>query len=84
VGVLQEKNIMDAVKDKAFDQPVEAYMEQKVKPLLLNDNLKHIFAEVQQGGSTIFPVYDQEGYLVGVLDSGMLYNYLRMQQKIRA
>ncbi len=84
VGVLQEKNIMDAVKDKAFDQPVEAYMEQKVKPLLLSDNLKHIFAEVQQGGSTIFPVYDQEGYLVGVLDSGMLYNYLRMQQKIRA
>lgn len=84
VGVLQERNIMDAVKDKAFDQPVEAYMEQKIKPLLLNDNLKHIFAEVQQGGSTIFPVYDQEGYLVGVLDSGMLYNYLRMQQKIRA
>lgn len=84
VGILREKNIMDAVKDKAFDKPVTKYMEANVKPLLLSDSLKGIFPEIQHKGSTIFPVYNELGDLVGVLDSGMLYNYLRMQQRIRA
>lgn len=82
-GVLTEENIMKAVKQRAFDQPVEKFMLEKQEPLLVTDSLKNVFIQTQQNNSSIFPVYNEAGYLVGVLDSGMLYNFLRMQQKMQ-
>ncbi len=82
-GVLTEENIMKAVKQRAFDQPVEKFMLEKQEPLLVTDSLKNVFIQTQQNSSSIFPVYNEAGHLVGVLDSGMLYNFLRMQQKMQ-
>jgi len=82
-GVLTEENIMKAIKQRAFDQPVENFMLEKQEPLLVTDSLKNVFIQTQQNNSSIFPVYNEAGHLVGVLDSGMLYNFLRMQQKMQ-
>lgn len=82
-GVLSEPSIVKAVKEKAFDLPVTAFIESTPEPLLLSDNLRDVFVKVQQRSNTIFPVFDADNHLVGVLDSGGLYNYLRMQRKLK-
>ncbi len=82
-GVLTEENIMRAVKQRAFDQQVRHFMQPRQSPLLLNDSLKSAFLLIQQHNISIFPVYDTSGSLVGVLDAGRLYDFVRMQQKLK-
>ncbi|MDX1942859.1 MAG: site-2 protease family protein [Saprospiraceae bacterium] len=81
-GVLPEANIMKAVKQKAFDQPVTHFLDAKYEPLLLQDSLKNVFWHIQQNTNTVYPVYDRSsGQLAGILDPAMLHNFLKMKGK---
>lgn len=80
-GVLHESHILEALKDKAFETPVEQYMSKEFEVVNPNVTLQQVVAKVQEKGYNIFPVVEN-GQLVGMVDVTLLNNFIRLQQKI--
>ncbi len=66
-GILSGKDLMRAVKEKAFDQPVSDYFVPTGLRLQPDANLKDAVHMLQEGNMGALPVYEN-GELVGLLD----------------
>jgi Zn-dependent protease len=83
VGTLPEERIVQAVQQGAFDEPAEKFMLRGADALRLQDSLRDVFMHVQQHNTHLFPVYDHAERLVGVLDTDMLFQFIKMRQRPR-
>ncbi len=82
-GTLPEERIVQAVQQGAFDEPAEKFMLRGADALRLQDSLRDVFMHVQQHNTHLFPVYDHAERLVGVLDTDMLFQFIKMRQRPR-
>ncbi len=82
-GILTEKTILQAIKTKSLEQPIEEFMRSDYESLVPEDELKQAFALIQWHGYNICPVYNSDQELIGVVDATMLQNFLRTQYKFR-
>lgn len=82
-GVLTEEGIMRAVKQQAFNRPVTDFMLPGYEALLPTDSLRDALAQIQNSNRAMCPVYHPDGRLMGVVEAGMLQNFIRMQQRMQ-
>ncbi len=82
-GVLTEEGIMRAVKQQAFNRPITDFMLPGYEALLPTDSLRDALAHIQDSNRAMCPVYHPDGRLMGVVEAGMLQNFIRMQQRMQ-
>ncbi len=82
-GVLTEASIMEAMKKGEDEQKksVADYLNTHFSYLSPEDSLKEAFNKMQWENYLVMPVYEK-GRISGLVDAGMLNNFLRLQQKI--
>ena len=81
-GILQEEDILKAMKEQALAQPIEQFMHTDYESIQLEDSLKTVFAKMQWHNYDISPVNGADGNLLGVIDAGTLNHFLQMQQRL--
>lgn len=83
-GVLQEEDIVKAMKENALEQPIVHYLHQDFETIAPTDSLKIVFAKMQWHDYDICPVQDENGQVLGVVDASRLYDFLRIQQRMKS
>ena len=81
VGVLKEEDLLKAIKDKKEMALVENYQSINLGKLKKADTLQIAFRQMQEQGTNIFPVYEED-QLVGVVTMRMITNFLSIQEKV--
>lgn len=81
-GVLQEEDILKAVKDNTLDLPIEQFMHTDYETISPDDSLKIVFSKMQWHDYDICPVQDASGHVLGVVDASQLSHFLRLQQRM--
>ena len=81
VGVLKEEDLLKAIKDKKEMALVEKYQSINLGKLKKADTLQIAFRQMQEQGTNIFPVYEED-QLVGVVTMRMITNFLSIQEKV--
>lgn len=81
VGVLPEKELVEAAKDGAVGGlSVGQLANTSYEALLASDSLKAIFPRMQWKSYQLLPVFEQ-GKLVGVVDNNSVNSFIQLQQK---
>lgn len=80
-GVLTEASIMEAMKKGQPDDRVSEYLNTHYEYVLADDPLRTAFSKMQWENYLILPVFE-EGRVTGLIDAGVLNNFLRLQQKL--
>ncbi|MFN7115246.1 MAG: site-2 protease family protein [Saprospiraceae bacterium] len=84
VGVLQEEDMVKAMKDNALEQPIAQFMHADYETIMPEDSLKIVFSKMQWHDYDICPVQDDKGQIIGVVDASQLYDFLRIQQRMQS
>ncbi len=82
-GVLQEDDIIKAMKENALEQQVEQFIHTDFETIALTDSLKTVFTKMQWHDYDICPVQDENGQVLGVIDASQLHDFLRIQQRMK-
>ncbi len=77
VGVLEEPQIVEAMKKRDLSAEIERYVKHDVGVVSQDEGLEYVFHLLQQRGTGLLAVTDQ-GVLVGVIDQAGLQNFLRL------
>jgi Zn-dependent protease len=80
-GVLQDDDILDALKNKHYDALVFTYMTHEFKKIALHDSIKEVYYKMLETGQYLMPVM-QEDTVIGVVDMVMLQNFIKSQEKV--
>jgi Zn-dependent protease len=80
-GVLQDDDIIDAMKNKHYDALVFTYMTHEFKSISLFASIKEAYYTMSHSGQYLMPVMNEET-LVGVVDMVTLQNFIKFQEKV--
>jgi Zn-dependent protease len=80
-GVLQDDDILDALKNKHYDALIFTYMTHEFKKIALYDSIKEVYYKMLETGQYLMPVM-QEDTVIGVVDMAMLQNFIKSQEKV--
>ena len=80
-GVLQDDDILDAVKNKHYDALVFTYMTHEYKKIYLYDSIKDVYYKMLETGQYLMPVL-KDDTVIGVVDMVMLQNFIKFQEKV--
>jgi Zn-dependent protease len=80
-GVLQDEDIVDAVKNKHYDALVFTYMTHEFKKLSPYNSIKEVYYNMLETGQYLMPVMQDEK-VMGVVDMTMLQNFMNFQEKV--
>jgi Zn-dependent protease len=80
-GVLQDEDIVDAVKNKHYDALVFTYMTHEFKKLSPYNSIKEVYYKMLETGQYLMPVMQDEK-VMGVVDMTMLQNFMNFQEKV--
>lgn len=79
-GVLQDDDILDAVKNKHYDALAFTYMTHEYKKTNQYDSIKQVYYTMLESGQYLMPVLQDEN-VIGVVDMAMLQNFMKSQEK---
>ncbi|MBK8192152.1 MAG: site-2 protease family protein [Lewinellaceae bacterium] len=79
VGILEEPQILAALKKRDLTAEIAQYMSPNVKIVHLEQGLEHIYHLVQSGSGIL--AVAEEGEIVGVIDQAGLQNFLRINAR---
>ena len=77
VGVLEEEDILRAVKKQDTSSPVAQYMSDHIPLVALTDSLLYVYYLIRQQQYGILAVKDAQGDIIGVIDEAGLSNFLK-------
>jgi Zn-dependent protease/predicted transcriptional regulator len=77
VGVLEEEDILRAVKKQDTSSPVAQYMSDHIPLVSLTDSLLYVYYLIRQQQYGILAVKDAQGTIIGVIDEAGLSNFLK-------
>ncbi|MFZ4475505.1 MAG: site-2 protease family protein [Saprospiraceae bacterium] len=77
VGVLEEDDILRAVKKQDTSSPVAQYMSDHIPLVSLTDSLLYVYYLIRQQDYGILAVKDAQGAIIGVIDEAGLSNFLK-------
>ncbi len=80
-GVLQDDDILDAVKNKHYDALVFTYMTHEFKTIHQYDSIKEVYYKMLETGQYLMPVVQDEK-VIGVVDMAMMQNFIKFQEKV--
>ncbi len=80
-GILEEDDVVEAIKKKELTAPVSNFMEPKFEIVHTTESLKFVYYLIRQKGQSILPVANGHN-LVGVIDEAGLDYFLNLQAKI--
>jgi predicted transcriptional regulator len=80
-GVLQDDDILDALKHKQFDALISTYTTVNYHITRPFETLKEAYNRMLQTGQYMLPVMDGEA-LIGVLDMAMIQNYIKLKSRM--
>ncbi len=81
IGVIYEKNVLSGLKENE-EALVGEYTVYGYEQISTEDTIKTAYAKMQSAGVNILAVFEN-GKLVGVLDSSMINNFVRLQEKLK-
>lgn len=79
VGVLEEEDILRALKKQDISSPVAQYMSDQIPAVSLRESMLYVYYLIRQQGYGILGVQDASGQIIGVIDEAGLNNFLRTQ-----
>ncbi len=79
LGVLEEKNIMEALRCRDYAAPVEKYLKAKVTIVPREARLEYVHFLIRREGLPLIAVAYQ-GELIGVIDENGLSQFLKMHR----
>ncbi|MDX2134104.1 MAG: site-2 protease family protein [Saprospiraceae bacterium] len=79
VGVLEEEDILRALKKQDISSPVAQYMSDQIPAVGLRESMLYVYYLIRQQGFGILGVQDASGQIIGVIDEAGLTNFLRTQ-----
>lgn len=79
-GILQEDDILDAVKNKHYDAIVFTYMIHEFRIVTPYESIKEVYYRMLQSGQYIMPVMTNDT-LLGVVDMSTLENFIESNEK---
>jgi Zn-dependent protease len=77
VGVLEEEDILRALKKQDTSSPVAQYMSDYIPLVSLTDSLLYVYYLIRQQNYSILGVKDAQGAIIGVIDEAGLSNFLK-------
>lgn len=84
VGLLVRGDLVSAVTKRGRDLPIRDVMRSEFPSTTATGDLQRALAQMQAGGGTTLPVFDEEGRLVGLLTSANLGEYLMVHGAMHA
>lgn len=77
VGVLEEDDILRALKKQDISSPVAQYMSDQITAVGLKESMLYVYYLIRQQGYGILGVQDASGQIIGVIDEAGLANFLK-------
>jgi Zn-dependent protease/CBS domain-containing protein len=78
VGLLEEGDILRAVKKQDISAPVGHYMRENIPVVSAQESLRSVYYHLRQKGNNIIGVQNASGEIIGVIDENGLANFLRL------
>ncbi len=77
VGILEEEDILRALKKQDISSPVAQYMNDQIPAVSLKESMLYVYYLIRQQGYGILGVQDASGQIIGVIDEAGLTNFLK-------
>jgi Zn-dependent protease len=80
-GILQEEDILDAIKNNQLEAMVSTYSKREFAFASPFESVKEVYNRMLTTEQYILPVYDTAGQVLGVIDMATLQNFIRIQME---